>query len=295
MSSFTQSIKMIGLIVNFFKILSYWVFVAPLLLLKSIVLYPFKTTKEAPKIATQKGKKTKFTNLFEDYHERRNAPTPTATYALSNGIFLSIVSGSVVNFESSTGAIVSAANELLNGSGVDRAILKAGGELIKEDRQKLSWIKQEGNKPDVKCPVGKARLIGPKAYGTLRVPYIIHAVGPDFSTFISWDEKIKANKKLRNAYRNALAATIGTPIDQVGFSLLCNGASRGTNKLVGPSIEELLDIGVQAIHDFASEERQRDHASLKDIVLHAHTILELEVLLAVCDKVLAGRMKICRI
>ena len=60
--------------------------------------------------------------------------------------------------------------------GVDRAIFDAGGSQLMKDRrrllqEKLIWT-------------GSAVITGPDTYGSLRVPYVIYAFGPNFTTLM---------------------------------------------------------------------------------------------------------------
>ena len=84
--------------------------------------------------------------------------------------------GSVVDFSypknESKSAIVNAANEgCVGGGGVDGAISSAGGPnlLLKEIP------------PGRRCDTGSAKITGPNRYAQLKVPFVIHAVGPNFN------------------------------------------------------------------------------------------------------------------
>jgi O-acetyl-ADP-ribose deacetylase (regulator of RNase III) len=126
-------------------------------------------------------------------------------------ISLNIVRGSVVDFTAPTsdkksnkriGAIVNAANErCLGGGGVDGAINNAGGKNLWKDREELPVVQirtaDDGTRRrrrssdsdsassavEIRCPTGSAVITGPNNYGSLKVPYVIHAVGPIYFQF----------------------------------------------------------------------------------------------------------------
>jgi O-acetyl-ADP-ribose deacetylase (regulator of RNase III) len=192
------------------------------------------------------------------------------------GISLNIVRGSVLDFiapsKERIGAIVNAANEgCLGGGGVDGAINNAGGKNLWKDREELPLVQIAGTRTrssssssssdGIRCPTGGAVITGPNSYGSLKVPYIIHAVGPNYFQFSdnnnddssSDDENENNNKEfsvpdslLRSAYQNSLKrCNEENNITDVGFSLLSAGIFRGNR-----SQEDVLRIGIIAIHDY---------------------------------------------
>ena len=216
-------------------------------------------------------------------------------------ISLNIVRGSVVDFTAPTsdksknkriGAIVNAANErCLGGGGVDGAINNAGGKNLWKDREELPVVQiitADGTRRrrrrsssdsasgavEIRCPTGDAVITGPNNYGSLKVPYVIHAVGPIYFQFpdnnnnnnndddSSGDEnnnnEINDNNNsnsnefsvpdslLRSAYQNSLRrCNTENNITDVGFSLLSAGIFRGNR-----SQEDVLRIGIIAIRDY---------------------------------------------
>ena len=124
---------------------------------------------------------------------------PLATFRIgSKGIVLTVVRGSVVDFASPFGAIVNAANEgCLGGGGVDGAISNAGGINLYNDRLALPIVYRGG----VRCPTGLAKLTGPGDYGKLQVPFVVHAVGPQYFAYPNF---VQPDKLLRSAYQTSL-------------------------------------------------------------------------------------------
>ena len=171
---------------------------------------------------------------------------PPSADAAARAFDLVISSGSVVDFaygESSQlkgnkAAIVNAANELcLGGGGVDGAISTAGGPNLLADRTALP------EKGGVRCPTGGAVITGPGSYGTLRVSYVIHAVGPNYMSFGS--NLVEGDKLLRSAYSQSLERAKEAGLEAVAFSLISSGIFRGQR-----SKKEVLRIGMEAIADF---------------------------------------------
>jgi O-acetyl-ADP-ribose deacetylase (regulator of RNase III) len=189
-------------------------------------------------------------------------------------ISLNIVRGSVLDFTAPSeskriGAIVNAANEgCLGGGGVDGAINNAGGKNLWKDREELPLVQIAGTRSgigadEIRCPTGGAVITGPNDYGSLKVPYVIHAVGPNYFQFSnsnddeSDDESENKNKNnnnefsvpdslLRSAYQNSLKRCNNeNNITDVGYSLLSAGIFRGNR-----SQEDVLRIGIIAIRDY---------------------------------------------
>ena len=98
---------------------------------------------------------------------------------------LTIRQGSILEFRydrnPQRSAIVNAANQVcLGGGGLDAAINQAGGPQLQKDRQALPVLRNHNTRNEVRCPKGEARHTGPGNYGSLQVPYVIHAVGADY-------------------------------------------------------------------------------------------------------------------
>ena len=128
--------------------------------------------------------------------------------------------GSVVNFSHpsnpTSSAIVNAANEgCLGGGGVDGAIGAAGGINLLADRQALPLVG-----PGIRCNTGSAVLTGPNSYDKLHTSYVIHAVGPNYSSVKNYNE---GDTLLSLAYTSSLTCAESVHIEAIAFSLLSAG------------------------------------------------------------------------
>lgn len=197
-----------------------------------------------------------------------------AKFRLGKDLSLIIAHGSVVDFSSPlTGAIVNAANEgCLGGGGVDGAITSAGGPNLARDR--LALPVQNGG---VRCPTGSAVLTGPGEYGSLHVPYVIHAVGPNYMTFSDIETP---DNLLRSAYSSSLeqCRQDGINISQVAFPLLSAGVFRGDR-----DSKSVLHIGINSIRDWA-EEHSGDYGGLESVTLCGFSSKESDLLLEICGQ-----------
>jgi O-acetyl-ADP-ribose deacetylase (regulator of RNase III) len=181
-----------------------------------------------------------------------------ATYKLMAGgdsrkrLVLKLAKGSVLAFAShAPAAIVNAANvECLGGGGVDGAITDAGGPTLAHDRLQLPILEtiryeteeddDDDNFTEVRCRLGGAVITGPGDYGTLHVPYIIHAVGPNYHHFAP-SERREAHALLYSAYASALDVAAENGLQVVAFSLLSAGVFRGSC-----SMKTVIGIGLQS-------------------------------------------------
>jgi O-acetyl-ADP-ribose deacetylase (regulator of RNase III) len=184
---------------------------------------------------------------------------------------LNICQGSIVDFQptSEPSAIVNAANPpCLGGGGVDGAISHAGGPLLHHDRLGLPIVGRDRN-PPIRCPTGSAVVTGPATYGSLHVPYVIHAVGPDYRT---WDRKQwnQADELLQSAYRSCLHLAKEKKISCMAFSLLSAGIYRGKK-----SLKQVLELGVVSVVHWEG------YDELKDIFICAFLQEEVDVLLEI--------------
>jgi O-acetyl-ADP-ribose deacetylase (regulator of RNase III) len=165
-------------------------------------------------------------------------------------------------------AIVNAANEAcLGGGGVDGAITQAGGPNLAKDRKALP--KRMG----VRCFTGDAKLTGPGDYGTLAVPYVIHAVGPNYMTCSSLE---KGDKLLRSAYEASLKRAQEAKLEAVAFCLLSAGVYRGTQ-----SVTNVLGIAVTTIQKWV--QLQKD-VSLTHVFLCGFSPKETDTLVEICTR-----------
>ena len=223
-------------------------------------------------------------------------------FILLNGrCSISIHHGSVVDFSPPThlrlaSAIVNAANErCLGGGGVDRAINMAGGAALKADRCALpilpdleynehltlvdSLCDNEGaistdkiEKDDVRCYTGDSKITGPGQYGDLKVPFVIHAVGPNYFHYSGE----KGDSLLSSAYSSALQQAKAKNIQCVAFSLISSGIFRGRCTL-----RHVLKIVVTTIYEFM----QKHHFPF-EIHLYAFTSDEACELMDVASEIL---------
>lgn len=239
---------------------------------------------------------------------RRHGVKAVARYALGSALDLVVAQGSVVHFAVKSspraataaaggsdvdndndttmtvekiGAIVNAANEgCLGGGGVDGAISVAGGVNLADDRLALPLVvpKNGGGGRGrrgggVRCPTGCAVVTGPNDYGELRVPYVVHAVGPNYYYY----EEDEADELLISAYQQSMDCCRDAGIHQVAFSLLSAGAFRG-----GRSLKEILTLGISALRDWA-EENENDTGVVESVTMCCFSDREARTLLQVCD------------
>lgn len=200
-------------------------------------------------------------------------PTPSlssslvqlASFSLSKKVSLRLVGGSVTDFVSrQSGAIVNAANEgCLGGGGVDGAIGNAGGETLFRDRNALPIL--EGG---IRCPTGGAVLTGPGKYGELQVPYVIHAVGPNYMMHDDFDTP---DQLLLSAYQRSLDRAHESGMTEVAFSLLSAGVFRGDRDL-----DAILSIAVTGIRDWV--DKAEEGGSLESVSLVAFSARERRLL-----------------
>eukprot|EP00586_Coscinodiscus_wailesii_P022116 CAMPEP_0172500762 /NCGR_PEP_ID=MMETSP1066-20121228/142695_1 /TAXON_ID=671091 /ORGANISM="Coscinodiscus wailesii, Strain CCMP2513" /LENGTH=280 /DNA_ID=CAMNT_0013275181 /DNA_START=246 /DNA_END=1088 /DNA_ORIENTATION=+ len=208
---------------------------------------------------------------------KRGGVKPVAKYTVKtlNPFSLIISDGSVVTFSyppnPSKSTIVNAANEqCLGGGGVDGAISAAGGANLFRDREKLPLVSGgNGSGDKVRCPVGGAVVTGPGEYGTLRVPYVIHAVGPNY--FLYRGKETEGDSLLASAYRESLKRAHELGLEAVAFSLLSSGIFRGEVK----TKEDVLRVGVRAIRDFEG------FSELKEVHLCAFSRDEIDALMKI--------------
>ena len=193
-----------------------------------------------------------------------------ATFALLGKWNLCVVRGSVVDFVSPiSGAIGNAANEqCLGGGGVDGAITAAGGIDLARDRLALPC--QNG---DIRCPTGSAVITGPGNYGDLQVPFVLHAVGPNYNFY---DNFQVPDELLRSAYTSSLDRCHENGITDVAFALLSAGVFRGRRE-----VKDVLRIGVAAIRDWSLV--APTSCKLNTITLCGFSEQETTLLLKICE------------
>jgi len=180
---------------------------------------------------------------------------------------LVISAGSVVDFEGD--AIVNAANEgCISGGGVDGAITAAGGPEMAQARLELPVV-DPGRA--VRCPTGEARVtIG----GALKVPFCIHAVGPDYSAMVHEASKSlqECDALVSKTYKSALECAREKAVGTVAFSLISSSICRGPQ-----SLQNVLAAGIAGIQSGV-------YPALREVHLVAFTQTERMVLEQLCGE-----------
>ncbi|KAL3770058.1 hypothetical protein ACHAWU_005885 [Discostella pseudostelligera] len=206
--------------------------------------------------------------------------SPVASYIIKDAtqpFHLIIAHGSVVDFvypaNPSKSAIVNAANEACLGlgeGGVDGAVSTAGGSNLLSDRMNLPPVY------GVRCFTGRAVMTGPNNYDTLAVPYVIHAVGPNYSTCDANDEEsmLRNDQLLYSAYASSMECGQRANLEAVAFCLLSAGDYRGARGL-----RNVLRIGLNAISEFEGYE------GLKVVYICGCTSEEVTALITIADEI----------
>ena len=168
---------------------------------------------------------------------------------------------------------VNAANEgCLGGGGVDGAIGNAGGPQLLNDRQQLPELS-----PGVRCKTGDAVITGPNNYGSLNVPFVIHAVGPNYLDYDEDDieQMSLGDALLKSAYTTCLTCCGQTAnLESIAFCLLSAGIFRGSR-----SVRHVLQIGLEAIAQFDGYE------GLKSVYVCGFTQKELSTLVTIANEI----------
>lgn len=142
------------------------------------------------------------------------------------GSTLELVQGDITR--QSVDAIVNAANSsLLGGGGVDGAIHRAGGPSILEECRTLNG-----------CPTGQAKIT---TGGNLPANYVIHAVGPVYSS-----EENPA-ELLASCYRNSLSIARERQLKSIAFPSISTGA-------YGYPLDEAAKIALNTVIEFLNHD-----------------------------------------
>lgn len=168
---------------------------------------------------------------------------------------LNLVNGSVLSFQGD--AIVNAANNgCLGGGGIDGAINDAGGPEVVEARKALPEI----GFANYRCDTGDAKVT---IAGRLPCKFIIHAVGPNFST--EKDES-RGVQLLKDAYKESLIRARELCLESVAFCIISGGIYRGICPLL-----KIIEVALYAI-------AQNTYPMLKNVYLCGFTLHEINVL-----------------
>ncbi len=138
-----------------------------------------------------------------------------------------------------TDAIVNAANSsLMGGGGVDGAIHRAGGPKILEECKQI--VKRQG-----RLPTGQAVIT---TGGNLPAKYVIHTVGPIYSSKADSRKAEKQKAELRSCYIESLKIAAEKGLKSVSFPSISTGAYRYP-------LSEAAAIAIQAVKDFLQKEK----------------------------------------
>eukprot|EP00978_Attheya_sp_CCMP212_P034921 scaffold149354_cov49-Attheya_sp.AAC.1 len=129
----------------------------------------------------------------------------------------------------------------------------------------------------IRCPTGDARRTGPGPYGALKVPHVIHAVGPRYFDFeqndMKNDDEVKqADQLLQSAYRNTLERAKEVHLEAVAFSLLSAGVYRGSQTRY-----HVLRIGMETILQF------QGYKALREVHMCAFSPVECNTLMNIAQ------------
>lgn len=144
---------------------------------------------------------------------------------------ISLFSGDITKLE--IDAIVNAANKtLLGGGGVDGAIHRGAGPLLKKECATLGG-----------CETGEAKITG--AYG-LPAKYVIHTVGPIVFTGVSDKER----NALRDCYRNSLKTAVENQLRTVAFPCISTG-------VYGYPPEDAVKVALATVKEYLDEHHEQ--------------------------------------
>jgi O-acetyl-ADP-ribose deacetylase (regulator of RNase III) len=148
-----------------------------------------------------------------------------------NDTTLELVEGDITKLE--TDAIVNAANErLAHGGGVAAVIAQAGGPTIQKESDK--WVREHG-----RVPTGSAAIT---SGGNLKADYVIHAVGPVYSSM----SKPKAAELLGSAVESALEMADEYDLRSVALPAISTG-------IYGYPMDEAAKVMLKAAIDYVKD------------------------------------------
>jgi O-acetyl-ADP-ribose deacetylase (regulator of RNase III) len=161
----------------------------------------------------------------------------------------------------------------------DLAIQSASDEDFEDD--------SEEKDERIRCRTGEAVITGPGRFGKLQVPFVIHAVGPNFWGF---PDRVLAYEKLTTAYQTSLDLAEKYQIEEIAFCLLSAGVYRGNEKIInviGTGLEALAAWRPEGHVEIMDEMNIQQKASIKKIYVCAFTERECKMLVACAQKVFA--------
>lgn len=154
-----------------------------------------------------------------------------------------------------TDAIVNAANKtLLGGGGVDGAIHRAAGPLLKEECRRLGG-----------CETGEAKIT--KGYN-LKAKFVIHTVGPVYI-----DGRHNEPQLLKNCYQNSLRLALENNIKTIAFPSISTGA-------YGYPIREAAPIAIKTVLNFL-----RQHNEIEKVVFVLFSQTDFNIYKEILDKI----------
>lgn len=144
---------------------------------------------------------------------------------------ISLFRGDITKLE--IDAIANAANKtLLGGGGVDGAIHRGAGPLLRKECATLNG-----------CETGVAKITG--AYG-LPARYVIHTVGPIVHGSVGEREK----EALRNCYYNCLQTATKNNLRTVAFPCISTG-------VYGYPPEQAVEVALRTVREFLEENHEK--------------------------------------
>jgi O-acetyl-ADP-ribose deacetylase (regulator of RNase III) len=149
---------------------------------------------------------------------------------------IELVLGNIVQQQAD--AIVNAANtKLSGGGGVDGAIHRAAGKILKEACQRCP-ADEQGRR----CPTGEVRVT---EAGRLRAKVVLHAVGPFYNARYA----DKADRQLRQLHENILRAALEHECNSVALPAISTGAYRFP-------IQRAAAVALQAVTEFLKQQHK---------------------------------------
>lgn len=144
---------------------------------------------------------------------------------------ISLFSGDITKLE--IDSIANAANKtLLGGGGVDGAIHRGAGPLLKKECATLN-----------SCETGEAKITG--AYG-LPAKYVIHTVGPIVHDSVGEREE----QALRNCYYNCLHTATKNHLRTVAFPCISTG-------VYGYPPEQAVEVALRTVRDYLEQNHEK--------------------------------------